>query len=136
MTQANEHGLTAADDQRLRDMVHDWTQALRSRNWARLLALCAPEIQYMPADHPILRGHTELRDWFDAFPPVTELDQPVEWIDGAGGVAVLRARFTATLDVNGQHISNVGKVLCSFRKAPSGQWLATAVCWNWDKAAG
>jgi ketosteroid isomerase-like protein len=129
--------LTASDHDYIRSVAEDqWTSAFVAQDFDRMLALCAADIVYMPADYPALRGHAALRAWLSTFPPVTSFTQPIETIDGAGDVAVARASFTVAFDVDGQRIDSAGKALCSLRRSAAGQWLVSAVCWNFDQPIG
>jgi ketosteroid isomerase-like protein len=126
--------LTAEDRAVIRRFTeHEWPAAALARDWDRLLAMCANDITYMPADHPVLRGHLALREWFEQFPPIVKFTQPLEEVVGQGNLAVGRATFAAAVDVSGQRLEGTGKALCWFGKDDSGKWLARAVCWNWDR---
>ena len=126
--------LTPTDRETIRVIAEDhWTAALVNRDLDRLLALCAADVVYMPADHPALHGHAELRAWLAAFPPVASMTQPIEWLEGTSDHATARVSFTATLDVQGQRLQNSGKALCCLRKNDAGQWLVQSVCWNFDQ---
>jgi ketosteroid isomerase-like protein len=126
--------LTAEDVHAIRETTEQrWTKTILARDWEGMLALCAPDIVYMPADHPALRGHAQLRTWFDQFPRVLGLTQPLESVVGQGSLAIVRATFAATVDVEGKPTAGTGKVLCSFQHDVTGRWMVTSVCWNWDK---
>ena len=78
--------------------------------------MCDPDIVYMPADHPALLGTSALREFLAAFPPVTSFTQPLEMIDGSGDLAVARARFAVSFDIDGQRVDHAGKALTSLRR--------------------
>jgi ketosteroid isomerase-like protein len=109
-----------------------WTAAMLARDWDTALAMCAPNVVYMPADHPVLHGHAALRGWFEQFPPILKFTQPLETVEAQGNLAIGRATFTATIELGGKPMENTGKVLAVWQKGTSGQWLVAAVCWNWD----
>ena len=122
-----------ADDHLIRVMAErDWVDALRAGDVDRLLALCADDLVYMPADHPPLRGHDQFRAWVANFPRIREMAQPVEHIEVHGDAAMVRAGFTVALDANGQRLNASGKALCSLRREPGKGWRVTSVCWNFD----
>ena len=126
--------LTPIDRETIRVIAEDhWTTALVERDLDRLLALCADDVVYMPADHAALHGRAQLREWLAAFPPVASMTQPIEWLDGTSAHATARVSFTVALDVNGQRIENSGKALCCLRKTDAAQWLVQSVCWNFDQ---
>lgn len=126
-------GLVPNDSDHIRSMAErQWTDALRARDADRLLAMCAPEFVYMPADHPPLHSHGDFRTWFSNFPHIVEISQPVESLELHGDCAVARCSFSVTLDAGGQRVNANGKALTSLRRDPSAGWLITAVCWNFD----
>jgi ketosteroid isomerase-like protein len=131
---ASSSALDADDRKTLRTLIEDeWTAGCVARDWDKVLAMCAEDIVYMPADQPALRGHAELRSWLDQFPPILTFTQPLEELEGDAGLAVARATFRGTIAVGQDEVPVSGKVLCSLRKAPTGAWLARRVCWNWDR---
>ena len=129
--------LTAEDRESIRRMTEEgWTAAGLAQDWDKAIAMCAPDIVYMPADHPVLRGHAALRAWFDQFPRIVKFSQPLDALEGQGTLAMARGTFAVTVDVGGKLIENTGKVLVCWTKDDSGRWLAKAVCWNWDRPLG
>ena len=130
----SDAALTPIDHATIRTLAeHHWTTALVNRDLDQLLALCADDIVYMPADHGVLRGHDQLRAWLAAFPPIASMTQPIEWLGGTTTNATVRVSFTAALDVEGQRVTQTGKALSCLRKNDAGQWLVTSVCWNFDQ---
>jgi ketosteroid isomerase-like protein len=126
--------LTAEDRERLRDLIErQWTAACLTRDWEKALAMCAEDIVYMPADHPALRGHAELRAWFEQFPKILKFTQPLQVLEGDARRTVARATFDGAIEVAGRPVDVSGKVLCTLGKDASGKWLVHAVCWNFDR---
>jgi ketosteroid isomerase-like protein len=126
--------LSPEDREAIRRMTEqEWTSAALARDWDRALALCSPDVVYMPADQPILRGHAELRNWFDQFPRILKFTQPLEDVEQEGNLAIARATFSATVEVSGQRAESTGKALCWLQRDSAGRWLIKAVCWNWDR---
>lgn len=129
-----EMDLTSDDRDRIKQLGEvEWTRALESGDAAQVLALCADDIVYMPADHPALHGHAELRQWLSTFPRILRISQPMHSIDIAGDVAVAEATFDAAMDMNGQLLAVTGKAMCRLRKNSVGQWQVKTVCWNLDQ---
>jgi ketosteroid isomerase-like protein len=126
--------LTSDDRDRIKHIGEvEWTRALESGDAAQVLALCADDIVYMPADHPALHGHAELRQWLSTFPKVVRMRQPMHSIEVAGDVAMAEATFEAALEMNGQPLAATGKAMCRLRKNAAGQWQVKTVCWNLDQ---
>ena len=129
-----EMDLTSDDRDRIKHLGEvAWTRALESGDVEQVLALCADDIVYMPADHPALHGHAELRQWLGTFPRVISMSQPMHSIEIAGDVAMAEATFAATLDANGQLMAATGKAMCRLRRNAAGQWQVKTVCWNLDQ---
>jgi ketosteroid isomerase-like protein len=95
--------------------------------------MCAPDVVYMAADVPIVKGQQALREFLDRFPPVINFTQPLETVDGQGTMAVGLGTFSATVEVGGRRVDNTGNVMCWFRKDAADRWLVKGVCWNWDQ---
>jgi ketosteroid isomerase-like protein len=103
------------------------------RRWDTALAMCHPDIVYMPADHPVLRGHAALQAWLEQFPPIVKFTRPLESVERQGDLAVTRNSFTVTIDHAGTLVENTGKALGAWQKDRSGRWVVKVVCWNWDR---
>ena len=129
--------LTPEDRNVIRQVTEEqWTTALLARDWSQLLAMCADDVVYMPADHPVLRGHAALRAWLDQFPRMLKFSQPLGTVEGQGTLAISQSTFAVAVDNGGTPVENTGKVLCGWQKEASGRWLVKSVCWNWDRPAG
>jgi ketosteroid isomerase-like protein len=97
--------LTQADRETLRRMIErDWADAVLAADWNATLALCSDDVAYLAADSPPLHGKEQVREFFEAFPPIIADDGPV---------------------------SGEGKFLATASKS-SGEWLFTASCFNWN----
>jgi ketosteroid isomerase-like protein len=129
--------LTPKDRENIRTLgeVH-WTGALTAGNLDALVELCTDDIVYMPADHPALRGRDQFRAWLSSFPKVVRMSQPMDWIEGTGGVAMAEASFAVTLEVEGQEVDSSGKAVCCLRRNEAGEWRVKSVCWNFDQPMG
>jgi ketosteroid isomerase-like protein len=126
--------LSADDRETLRDLVErQWTTACVSRDWDKVLSMCAEDIVYMPADHPTLRGHAEFRAWLEQFPRIVKFTQPLADVEGDRRRTVAQATFDGAIEIAGQAVDVSGKVLCTLRKESSGKWLVQSVCWNFDR---
>ncbi len=129
--------LSREDVEQIRALVEEhWVQAGLARAWDKTLALCAPDIVYMPPDQAALHGHHELREWLERFPPIIEFAQPLESIEGHGNTASVRTAFSATVDAGGSQLRNTGKGLSCLQKDSLGRWLVKTVCFNWDRPMG
>lgn len=128
--------LTDADRNRLRQMVEEsWVNAALARDWNGCLALCSDDLAYMPPDSPALHGKAQTLGFFEAFPTIRRFRQSVEAIAGDTNVAVMRCSFSLSAEGEDGELSGDGKVLGAASKS-SGDWLFTAVCFNWDAPLG
>jgi ketosteroid isomerase-like protein len=126
--------LTDQDRQLIQDAFErEWTEAILTRDWPKAVAMCAPDVVYMAADVPIVKGQQALREFLDRFPPVIKFTQPLETVDGQGTIAVGLGTFSATVEVGGRRVDNTGNVMCWFRQDDAGRWKVKGVCWNWDQ---
>ena len=125
--------LTDQHRDELREMVEQkWGAAGLARDWGASMALCSEDFIYMPPDHPVLHGKTEAQAYLDEFPEIKNFTQEVVDIVGDTELAVLQCTFALTVVVDGQELSGVGKALASVSRQ-SGEWLFSAVCFNWDE---
>jgi hypothetical protein len=67
--------LSAGDRETIRDLIErQWVAFDMKRDWDKWLATADPDVVYMPADEPSLRGHAELRAWMNRFPNILKND--------------------------------------------------------------
>ncbi len=124
--------LTDQDRHEIRELIEDkWVAAGLVRDWGASMALCTEDFVYMPADNPVLHGKTEAQAWLDGFPDLKTFSQEVVDISGDTESAVVRVTFRVSFEADGQEISGVGKGLAAMLRQ-SGEWLMSAVCFNWD----
>ena len=133
----SDASLTPGDRESIRALAEEhWTAAIVARDLDALTALCAEDLIYMPADHGALRGRQQFREWLATFPRIVRMTQPVETIEGGGDVAMVHASFTATIEVDGQHVDSSGKALSCVRRDAAGGWQVKSVCFNFDQPLG
>lgn len=124
--------LTDGDQTRLREMIEEvWVEAAITKNWAAAMAVCSEDLAYMPQDHPTLHGRDEATSYLEGFPAILRMTQSVESVTGDRGLAVFRGTFEASIENEGEEVDGTGKFLGTASK-DSGEWLFTAVCFNWD----
>ncbi len=129
--------LSAGDRETLRDLVErQWVAFDLARDWDKWIATADPDVVYMPADQPSLRGQAELRTWMDQFPHILKVTHSVEDMDGSANHAVVRCTAEIAIELAGQRVENTGKFLGYFRKNESEKWLLKWVCVSWDRPNG
>ena len=129
--------LTDQDRDEIREVVEQkWVAAGLARDWGASMALCTEDFVYMPQDNPVLHGKAEAQGWLDGFPDLKTFSQEVVDISGDADLgvplnAVARVTFEVSFEADGQEVSGVGKGLAAMSRQ-SGEWLMSAVCFNWD----
>jgi ketosteroid isomerase-like protein len=137
MTVPLDSTLSAEDRETLRDLIErQWVAFDLSRDWDKWLATADPDVVYMPADEPSLRGHAELRAWMDHFPEILKVTHLVEEVDGSPNHAIARCTAKIAIEAGGKRVENSGKFLCYFRKNEFEKWLLRWVCVSWDNPNG
>ena len=126
--------LSAEDLESIRDIIERrWTAACLAGDWDNALAMCAEDSVHMNPDEPAVRGHAELRAWFEKFPRIVKFTQSTRHVEGLANLAVAQCTAALTVEASGTQLDSTGKLICCFRKQPSGEWLVTSVCWNLDR---
>ena len=124
--------LTEQDREDLRVMAEvSWVGACKASDWDAAVALLTSDVDYMPADLPLLKGRGAVKEFLSEFPEIRDMSQSLVEIQGDASLAVMRSTFGVTSVVEGQEIGGVGKVLATAAKE-DGEWRFSAVCWNWD----
>jgi ketosteroid isomerase-like protein len=128
--------LTDEDRTTIRKIIAKFDQDMLAGNRPALVAIYTDDAVMMPPNAPVVRGRSEIQQFFEAFPKVTEFaEYPVE-IDGEGDVAFPWGTYEMALlpaDAT-KPVKDRGKVLGIWRKQPDGTWLVSRVCWNSDLA--
>ena len=124
--------LTQQDRDEIRAMTEvTWGNACMASDWDAAAALLTEDVDYMPADLPLLKGRQAVKDFLMDFPELREFHQEVAQLQGDAFLAVMRGTFGGTFIVEGQEVTGVGKLLCTAQKE-DGHWRFAAICWNWD----
>lgn len=124
--------LSEQDREDLRVMTElSWVEACKASDWDAAVALLTSDVDYMPADLPLLKGRGAVREFLSEFPEIRDMSQSLVEIQGDALLAVIRGTFGVTSVVEGQEVSGVGKVLSTAVKE-DGEWRFSRVCWNWD----
>ncbi len=124
--------LTDQDRDEMRELIEQkWVAAGLARDWGASMALCTEDFVYMPQDNPVLHGKAEAQAWLDGFPDLKTFSQELVDISGDTELVVARCTFEVGFEADGQEVSAVGKGLAAMSRQ-SGEWLMSAVCFNWD----
>ena len=124
--------LTQQEHEQLREMTEvAWVNACMAKEGDAAAAMCTEDVDYMPADLPLLKGRAAVSDFLNEFPELVAFHQKLVSVEGDTSLAVARVTFGGSFVVDGQELSAVGKGLAT-ATMDSGSWLFSAVCWNWD----
>ena len=124
--------LTDQDRNEMRELIEEkWVAGGLARDWDASMAVCTEDFVYMTQDNPVLHGKAEAQGWLDGFPDLKTFSQEVVDNSGDRELAVVRCTFKVGFEAEGQEISGVGKGLAAMSRQ-SGEWLMSAVCFNWD----
>ena len=106
----------------------------RAGDWDAMPALLAEDLVLMPPDLPAEDWASWVEWAISMNLNVIDMRSTVQEIDGADGLAYLRATYsmTYTLGGNPEPIEEVGKHVAILRKQPDGSWLVTVWIWNSD----
>ena len=96
-------------------------------------AYYADDAILMPSNQPALSGAGPITEWFKALPPVSGLKFTTDEIEGFGGVAYLRGRYSFTmLPPGAAPIPDSGKYLEIWKKQADGSWRSARDIFNSD----
>ena len=124
--------VTQENRDQLQTIVEDtWVKASLSSDWDTVTALCTEDIDYMPADTPLVHGRNELKEFLEAFPQMVEFSQTLVNATGDSSLCAWHGTMAVSFVVDGQKMTGAGKVLATATKQ-DGKWLFSTICFNWD----
>ncbi len=101
-----------------------WLEAVNAGDWAALGATYTEDAVLLPPNEPVVQGRSDIQAWFEAFPPVSDINLETEEIEGLGDVAFVRGSYTLTITPEGMDaVTDTGKFLDVRRKQADGSWL-------------
>jgi uncharacterized protein (TIGR02246 family) len=125
--------LTDGDRTTIRDIIAKFDRDMLASDWTAAVSVYTEDAVLMPPNAPMLRGRTEIRKFFEAYPKIREFKQTPLEIAGEGDVAFPWGTYDLVTAPDGvTAIKDKGKVLAVWHKQPDGKWLVTRVCWNSD----
>ena len=126
------------EEQRLRDLDKQWSNAAASKDAARTAAFYAADGSMLPFNGPIVNGRDKIQEaWAGlmAKPGFSIHFEPTRIVVAKSrDVAFDMGTFELTMnDDHGRPATVIGKYLVAWSKQKDGQWKAEAGCFNTDK---
>ncbi len=113
-----------------------WVEAVNAGDWAAVGATYTEDAVLLPPNEPAVQGRSDIQAWFEALPPVSEIIDEVEEIDGVGDLAFIRGSYTLTMTPEGMDaVADTGKYLSVRRKQADGSWLLSRDIFSSNLAA-
>ena len=131
-------GAGSEEEQRLRDLDKQWSNAAASKDAARTAAFYAADGSMLPFNGPIVNGRDKIQEaWAGlmAKPGFSIHFEPTRIVVAKSrDVAFDMGTFELTMsDDHGKPATVVGKYLVAWAKQKDGHWKAEADCFNTDK---
>ena len=112
-----------------------WLDAVRASDWPAVAAMYTDDAVFMPPNEPAVVGRDSILAWFEAFPPIGDVDIEVVEIDGRGELVYVRGTYELTITPEGLGpIADSGKWLEIRRKQADGSWPLSRDIFNSDLA--
>jgi len=126
------------EEQRLRDLEKQWSDAAASKDAAKTAAFYAADGSMLPFNGPIVNGRAKIQEaWAGlmAKPGFSIHFEPTRIVVAKSrDVAFDMGTFELTMnDDHGRPATVIGKYLVAWSKQKDGQWKAEADCFNTDK---
>lgn len=121
--------LSAQDIASIHRMIEPWNRACTTRDWHALLAMCTPDVIFLPPQSKPMQG-TAINGWLNTFPTIKAMWWDIKQLEGRGDLACLRGAVRQTLVIDGQDVLFDGKYFDTMRKEADGVWRFATIMWN------
>jgi ketosteroid isomerase-like protein len=107
---------------------------MRAKDWSKVAGFFAADATRMPPNQPMHQGRDAIQLWLSQIDDLTEYTVTLEDIQGAGGIAYVRAKYTINFTLKGMDgpISDTGKAVEIWKKDSEGDWRVASAIWNSD----
>jgi uncharacterized protein (TIGR02246 family) len=115
---------TDADNKAIRAAIEDFTNAVRTGDYARAASWYAEDAVFMPANAPTAEGRPAIQKALEGLGRVDAFSQPVMEVDGVGDLAYARVNYDLAFTPANTTVpmKDNGKVLLVLRKQSDGKW--------------
>jgi len=129
---------TSADEQRLRELDKQWSQAAGAKDAAKTASFYAEDGAMLPPNAPIVNGKAKIQEtWAGlmAKPGFAIHFEPTRIVVAkSGDVAFDVGTFGLTMnDAQGKPTTAVGKYVVAWSRKKNGEWKVEADCFNTDQ---
>ncbi|MCH8245117.1 MAG: DUF4440 domain-containing protein [Bacteroidetes bacterium] len=122
---------TEADSAAITESVENWQAAVLDGRWSDVVANYSEDAILMPPNQPDVVSRASIQAWFEAFPPINDIQLQNLEIDGDGDMAYVYGSFEMTFTPEGMDpVSDSGTFLEVRRHQADGSWLITRDMFN------
>jgi len=111
------------DHGKLESAARAFEAGCNSKNWDAVAALYAEDAVLMPPNMPDVQGKQAIREFFVAFPPVSDMRLDCKEIKGCGDMAYVAGTYSMTVHPPGSPaVKESGSFLEVHRRQADGSW--------------
>ncbi|MGD2124014.1 MAG: DUF4440 domain-containing protein [Gemmatimonadota bacterium] len=120
-------GLSDQDVRAIRDISDRFPDMMLNKRFDVLPGIYSEDAMVMPPDHSAVVGLQEIEGFLASFPPLTEFENVVDEVEGAGDIAYVRGRFRMVMvpEPGAEPVEQQGKYIEIRKKQPDGSWPLT-----------
>ena len=109
-----------------------YVAAMRAGDWALVARSFTEDAVRIPPHEEPHRGREAIEAWLGGIEELSSYELRRDAIDGAGGLAYVRGRYSITLRPAGApgSMSDEGDFLEIWRREPDGVWRVAVAMWN------
>ena len=123
MPQPAATGLSGVDRDEIDGLTRNFVERMLAGDAAGLAQLYSADGVLMPPNCPIVRGQSEIEDYFTALPEVTRFSASNDEIDGRDDLAYVRGSYEMTVEAEGGESVDVRGTYLEIRKRQTdGSW--------------
>lgn len=128
---------SSADEDAIRRMATEYTQAVASGDRETFLSFYADDIVVMPPGQPVMRGRQAAKGFadplFDQFTMQESISYDELHVDGDWAAGRFSYTFSVTPKNGGATSTEQGKAMVWLKRAANGAWQFSHWIWNQDR---
>jgi ketosteroid isomerase-like protein len=126
-------GLTDADKAAINQKTAAFSTAINAHDWAAATdPYYTDDVIMLPSNGPEVSGKANIKAWMAAYPSFSDFSSHTVEIDGGGGWAYARGRYSMKLMMGGTAVADSGKYLEIWKKQADGSWSVARDIFNSD----
>lgn len=131
-----QHGFAQRDEDAQRTLTSNWQRDVNGKNWDKVVASYTIDAVLMPPNGPNVEGRENIRQFFAAFPPISDMKVELVDIEGRGDIAFVRGIYSMNIAMpDGSTLHDSGKYVELRMKQADGTWLISHDMFNSDLPA-